>query len=184
MDYLNQTLYFVDIETTGPSYQKDRVLEIAIIKTKGLQVIDRFHRLVNPKRPIPYFIQKFTGIGPDMVVNEGCFATLANDLNEFLDDGVFVAHNVSFDYNFLKNSLKREGYDLEMPKLCTVRLSRKMYPEFRKHNLDSVIERIGTKIQNRHRALDDCLVLVDFVEHLHNKFCNVSLNREIRNLTN
>jgi len=184
MDYLNQTLYFVDIETTGPSSQKDRVLEVAIIKTRGLQVVDRFHRLVNPKRTIPYFIQNFTGINPQMVANEACFSELAPQLNEFLDDGIFVAHNVSFDYNFLKHSLRREGFELDMPKLCTVRLSRKMYPEYRKHNLDSVIERIGTSIQNRHRALDDCLVLVDFIQHLHNNFCNVTLGREIKNLTN
>jgi len=184
MDYLNQTLYFVDIETTGPSSQKDRVLEVAILKTRGLKVIDKFHRLVNPKRSIPYFIQNFTGIRPEMVADQGCFASLAQELDDFLEDGVFIAHNVNFDYNFLKHSLKREGFELDMPKLCTVRLSRKMYPEFRKHNLDSVIERIGTSINNRHRALDDCLVLVDFIEHLHNNFCNISLDKEIKNLTN
>ena len=162
MDLLNQTFYFVDIETTGPSSQKDRVIEVAVLKTKGLEVVDKFHTLINPERNIPYFIQNFTGINHEMVNQKPRFGDIAKDLNDFFEDGVFVAHNVSFDYNFLKHSLKRQGFELEMPKLCTVRLSRKLYPEFRKHNLDSVVERIGTSIKNRHRALEDCAVLVDF----------------------
>ena len=184
MDYKQTPIYFVDIETTGPSSQSDRVIELAVLKTVGLKEVGRFHTLVNPKRAIPYFIQNFTGIKPDMVSQMPGFAEIAEDLNDFLEPGLFVAHNVSFDYNFLKKSLKREGFELDMPKLCTVRLSRKLFPEHRKHNLDSVVKRMGLQIENRHRALDDCQVLVDFLNKLHEQMCHVTLGQEIKKLIN
>ena len=184
MDYKTLPIYFVDIETTGPSSQADRVIEVAVVKTVNLKEVDRFHTLVNPQRPIPYFIQNFTGIKPNMVEDKPNFSLIAEDLHDFFEPGLFVAHNVSFDYNFLKKSLKREGFELDMPKLCTVRLSRRLFPEHRKHNLDSVVERMGLQIENRHRALDDCKVLVDFLNKLHVDMCNETLALEIKNLIN
>ena len=184
MNYKETPIYFVDIETTGPSSQSDRVIELAVLKTVGLKEVDRFHTLINPQRTIPYFIQNFTGIKPNMVSQKPGFSEIAKDLNDFLEPGLFVAHNVNFDYNFLKKSLKREGFELDMPKLCTVRLSRKLFPEHRKHNLDSVAARMNLQIENRHRALDDCQVLVDFLNKLHEQMCNETLALEIKKLIN
>jgi len=184
MNLFETPIYFVDLETTGPSSQTDRVIEVAIVKTVNFVEVDRFHTLLNPKRAIPYFIQNFTGIRSDMVVGKPEFSEIAPDLSGFLEPGLFVAHNVNFDYNFLKKSLKREGFELDMPKLCTVRLSRSLFPEYRKHNLDSVVERMGLEIENRHRALDDCQVLVDFLKKLHEDICHETLHDEIKNLIN
>jgi DNA polymerase-3 subunit epsilon len=182
MNFKQKPLFFVDIETTGPKSTSDSILEIAVLKTVDNVVVDKFETLLDPKRPIPYFIQNFTGIKPAMVVGMPSFAEIARDLYEFLADGVFVAHNVSFDYNFLRNEFTKAGIDWQMPRLCTVKLSRKMFPLERKHNLDSVIERIGVKIENRHRALDDCQVLVELMQHLQDNHCPIELDKQLQSL--
>src|SRR5690606_27800274 len=118
----------VDIETTGSYAAANGITEIAVFIHDGKNIIDRFETLINPLQPIPYFIQRLTGITDEMVVNAPTFEEVASQVFELLNDKIFVAHNVNFDYSFLKHQLQECGYSLETQKLCTVRLTRKVFP--------------------------------------------------------
>lgn len=167
MNFNDKKFAFVDIETTGPNSKKDKVIDVSVKVVKNNQLIASFESLVNPQRYIPSFIQNFTGIYPDMVVGQPVFKEIAQDLYEILDGCIFVAHNVRFDFNFLKAEFQRVGLNFNAEKLCTVKLSRKLFPEYTKHNLDCIIERCNLKIDLRHRAEADCLALVQFWDYLH-----------------
>lgn len=167
---MSDTTYaFVDIETTGSSPTTGRITEIAIIIMKDNKVLETFQSLVNPETTIPPFITKVTGIDDAMVQNAPLFADIAQSVWEKLQDCVFVAHNVSFDYGFLKNEFKRFDIEFTANKLCTVKLSRQLYPEHRRHGLDALIERFDLDVESRHRALDDCQLMIDLwhIWHAH-----------------
>ncbi|RXZ45548.1 3'-5' exonuclease family protein [Crenobacter cavernae] len=144
----------VDLETTGGHITRDRITEIGVILVDGDRV-ERFSTLVQPGKAIPPFIEKMTGISDAMVEHAPAFETLAEDLAEKLAGRLFIAHNARFDYGFLKNAFKRAGIRFQTEVLCSVKLSRKLYPQFYKHNLDSLIERHGIELAERHRALAD-----------------------------
>ena len=152
---LDAPLAIVDLETTGAHPAHDRVTEIAVIEVEGGEVRDEWSTLVNPETPIPAAIQALTGITNDMVAGAPTFGRLAGDLHERLQGRVFVAHNARFDYGFLKREFARAGLDFRAKTLCTVRLSRRLYPEHARHNLDSLIARHGLQCRARHRALGD-----------------------------
>jgi len=154
---------FVDVETTGGSPNRDRVIEVAVVALEDGVVVDEWSSLVRPDRPIPRTITGLTGIDNDMVADAPRFADLCGELVERLNGRVFTAHNVRFDYGFLRNELARAGVDWRARRLCTVRLSRKLYPHHRGHGLDALIRRFGLSCDGRHRALGDVLATVDFV---------------------
>ncbi len=130
------------METTGaPNPVVDRVTEIAILRVEGGQLVERWSSLVKPGMPIPPSIQGFTGITDAMVAAAPPFAELADGVRALLADCVFVAHNARFDYGFIKNEFRRIGQDFDAPVLCTVKLSRALYPQFHRHGLDALIER-------------------------------------------
>jgi DNA polymerase-3 subunit epsilon len=160
---LDAPLAIVDLETTGAHPAHDRVTEIAVIEVDGGEVRDEWSTLVNPETPIPAAIQALTGITNDMVAGAPTFARLAGDLHERLQGRVFVAHNARFDYGFLKREFARAGLDFRARTLCTVRLSRRLYPEHARHNLDSLIERHGLACRARHRALGDADAVWQFL---------------------
>src|SRR5271156_6069031 len=114
----------VDIETTGSYAAANGITEIAIVIHDGSKALHFYESLVNPHTPIPYFIQRLTGIDNKMVANAPAFEEIAGQVFELLQDKVFVAHNVNFDYSFVKHHLLRSGHDLDTKKLCTVRLAR------------------------------------------------------------
>ena len=118
----------LDLETTGATPLKDRITEIALIKYEGDKEVLRWQTLINPEVPISSFIQQLTGINNDMVANAPTFKQVADELLGYLKDAVLCAHNVRFDHGFLKNEFKRIGVDLRQKVLCTVKLSRKLYP--------------------------------------------------------
>jgi DNA polymerase-3 subunit epsilon len=153
---------FVDVETTGGNAVYERVIEIAVIIMEKNKVTRKWSTLVNPERNIPGMIQSITGISNRDVEYAPTFDRIASELFELLDGKVFVAHNARFDYGFIRNEFKRSGISFTAKTLCTVRLSRVLYPRFRNHNLDSIIDRHGFTCENRHRALDDTRVLTDF----------------------
>lgn len=155
----HRPLILVDIETTGTSAKNGRITEIAAIRVENMKVVSTFSSLLNPEQVLPSFITRLTGITNEMLWSAPLFKSIGEELAEFMQGGIFVAHNVSFDYGFIKEEYKRLGVNFTMDRLCSVRLSRKLYPEHRRHNLDSVIERLGWDIQNRHRALDDAQVI-------------------------
>lgn len=152
----------VDLETTGGHITRDRVTEIGVILIDG-DHIERFDMLVNPGQSIPPFIEQITGISDAMVAEAPPFAAFADALLEKLSGRLLIAHNVRFDYGFLKNEFKRLGMAFRSDVLCTVKLSRLLYPQFFKHNLDSLIARHGIVQSERHRALADADALYQFL---------------------
>jgi DNA polymerase-3 subunit epsilon len=154
-------LAFVDLETTGGTATSDRITEVGIIEVDENGVRE-WSSLVNPQIPIPPFIQSLTGISNAMVANAPTFAELAESIHERLADRIFIAHNARFDHGFLKNAFGRTGHAFHPSVLCTVRLSRKLYPSYARHNLDSLVERHGLHVSARHRALGDAQVLWQF----------------------
>ncbi|GAA5164014.1 exonuclease domain-containing protein [Viridibacterium curvum] len=157
-------LAIVDLETTGADPTRDRITEIAILITEGDTLLEQWSTLVNPGVPIPYRIQELIGITDEMVADAPGFAELADAVRQRLDGAVFVAHNVRFDYNFLRAAFEREGQAFHQPALCSVKFSRALYPQFARHGLDAIIERHGYTIASRHRALDDAQVVWQFLQ--------------------
>ena len=177
-----QTLAFVDLETTGASCTKDRITEIGIVLLTE-QGIQEWSQLVNPQLRIPLFIEQLTGISNQMVAGQPLFAELAEDVQALLKDCLFIAHNARFDYSFLKNEFKRLGMSFAPTVLCSVKLSRHFYPEYRQHNLDSLIERHQLKAKDRHRALADAQLIQQFWLHLETAFGKDALAKAVNSLT-
>ena len=145
----------VDIETTGGYASGSGITEIAILIHDGTAVIDRYETLVNPGRPIPFSIQALTGINDEMVADSPAFDEVADKIYQMLSGCVFIAHNVNFDYSFVKYHLQAAGYEFSAPKLCTVRLSRKIKPGLSSYSLGKLCDALGIIIENRHRAGGD-----------------------------
>jgi DNA polymerase III subunit epsilon len=157
-----QNLVFVDLETTGASPGYDRIIEVGLVRVADGEVVEQWSTLVNPGTSIASNIEAFTGISNEMVRDAPRFAEIAATVFEKLSGAVFVAHNARFDHGFLHREFLRVNVQLSIPVLCTVKLSRRLFPQYVRHNLDSVIERHGIICTARHRALGDALVLRDF----------------------
>ena len=156
----------VDIETTGGYAAANGITEIAVFISDGQNILDEFHSLLNPHYTIPRFIESLTGITNDMVEFERDFKSIADELYEMLHDKVFVAHNVNFDYSFVKHHLMACGYELNCKKICTVRLGRKVIPGLRGYGLGKICQHLGIEIEDRHRAKGDAAATVQLLHHL------------------
>lgn len=156
----------VDIETTGSYAAGNGITEIAIVIHDGMKVLNVYESLVNPQREIPYFIQKLTGINHKMVAHAPTFAEIAGQVFELLRDKVFVAHNVNFDYSFLKHHLSQEGFELNTKKLCTVRLARKIMPGYKSYSLGKLCHQMGIELTNHHRAGGDATATAELLRIL------------------
>ncbi len=151
----------IDIETTGGSAKTDKITEVGIVLTDGKKILDQYSTLVNPERNIPPFITKITGISNKMVKKAPKFYEIAGEIVRMTEGAVFVAHNVRFDYSFIKEEFRQLGYTFSKRQLCTVRLSRKTFPELSSHSLENLIRHFKIKVENRHRALDDALATTE-----------------------
>lgn len=151
----NREYAIVDIETTGGYASGSKITEVAIIIFNGTEIIDRFETLVNPEKDIPLPIFALTGINNEMVAHAPKFEMIAEKVFQMLENRVFVAHNVNFDYSFIKHQLNVEGYPFSAPKLCTVRMSRKIKPGLYSYSLGNLCQSLDIPIQNRHRAGGD-----------------------------
>jgi DNA polymerase-3 subunit epsilon len=145
----------VDIETTGNGIKGNRITEISIFKYDGHEIVDEFTSLVNPLCEIPYFITGLTGIDNDMVRDAPLLEDIAPKIISFTQDSIFVAHSVNFDYNVIKNELRLLGLNFVRKKLCTVRLSRRLFPGYNSYSLGKLCSTIGIPLKNRHRARGD-----------------------------
>lgn len=154
----------VDIETTGGYASGNSISEIAIAIHDGERMVDYFETLINPEVPIPRYIQALTGITNAMVSQAPLFEEVAPKIFGLLHDKVFVAHNVNFDYSFIKHQLAQFGYELDCKKLCTVRLGRKVLPGHQSYSLGSLCRCLGIEIAQRHRAGGDTLATVKLFE--------------------
>ncbi|MCB0515132.1 MAG: 3'-5' exonuclease [Chitinophagales bacterium] len=156
----------IDIETTGGNYNNGAITEIAIFLHDGNKIIDSFSSLVNPEMPIPPFVSKLTGITDEMVSDAPKFYEIAQKVVEITQNAVFVAHNVQFDYGFIRHAYKSLGYDYHRPKLCTLQLAQKHIPQLNTYNLGSLCKHFNIVIEKRHRATGDALATVSLFEQL------------------
>ncbi|MBL7703148.1 MAG: GIY-YIG nuclease family protein [Ferruginibacter sp.] len=156
----------VDIETTGGHASANGITEIAVYIHNGERVIKHFETLINPQQLIPKFITSLTGIDNNMVEDAPTFDEVADVLFELLNSTVFVAHNVNFDYSFVKHQLKQSGYDLTAKKLCTVRLGRKIFPNLPSYSLGNLCRSLKINIENRHRAGGDAKATAKLFEFM------------------
>jgi DNA polymerase III subunit epsilon len=153
----------VDIETTGSYAAGNGITEIGIVIHDGEKVLDFYQTLVNPHVPIPYFIQRLTGIDNRMVSKAPSFEEVAGHVYSLLQDKVFVAHNVNFDYSFVKHHLQKAGYELDTKKLCTVRLARKVLPGLNGYSLTKLTHQLGINHGMHHRAGGDAMATAELL---------------------
>lgn len=152
----------VDIETTGGSVTRDRITEIGIVEVDQHGARE-WSTLINPGVSIPPAIQRLTGITDDMVAQAPRFEQVAKAIYQRLEGKLFVAHNVRFDFGFIRNAFASLGFPLSLELLCTVKLSRALYPEHKRHSLEAIIRRFGIQTDQRHRALADALATYTFL---------------------
>ena len=170
----------VDIETTGSFAAGNGITEIGIVIHDGTKVINFYESLVNPRFPIPYFIQRLTGIDNSMVANAPAFEEIAGQVFELLQDKVFVAHNVNFDYSFVKHHLQTAGFELDAKKLCTVRLARKVLPGLGGYSLGKLTQKLGINHGNHHRAGGDALATADLLTMILQKDTDGAVNAMLK----
>jgi DNA polymerase-3 subunit epsilon len=149
----------VDLETTGGTAAQHRIIEVGIVLLEGGEIVEEWNSLVQPGVRIPPSIAAFTGIDDAMVADAPRFEDVCTEVRRRLEGRLFVAHNARFDYGFLRSEFRRAGAKFSAPVLCTVRLSRSLFAEHARHNLDTLIERFDLSCHARHRALGDAQVL-------------------------
>ncbi len=159
----NEPVVYVDIETTGGSYRTSRILEFAAIRVENDVIVDSFTTLINPGGPVPYHITNLTGISTNDVADAPFFETVAEQIHTILDGAIFIAHHVRFDYSFIKKQLEMCNIHYSPKMLCSVRMSRALYPKARGHGLEAIINRFGIETVARHRAYDDAKAVLQFL---------------------
>jgi DNA polymerase-3 subunit epsilon len=185
MELFAPSLAIVDLETTGTHAIADRITEVGIVRVDadaagGTPRVHEWSSLVDPEVPIPPAIQALTGITDAMVATAPTFSSLAPEIAERLADCVFVAHNARFDHGFLKHAFARVGRPFSARPLCTVRLSRRLFPDADGHGLDAVVARHGIAIHDRHRALGDARAVWAFMQVLYRDFAPDAILAAVR----
>ena len=166
----HRPLVFVDIETTGGSPRSSRILEVAAIRVEHNRIVGSYQSLIDPDTFVPAQITRLTGITNDDIITAPSFYKISSDLNAIMHDATFVAHNVNFDYSFMVAEFERLGHDFSPARLCTVRLSRRLFPQHRGHRLQDLIDRHQFEVGARHRAYDDAHVLWQFYGLIQQEF--------------
>ena len=166
----------VDIETTGNGYKGQKITEISVLVFDGKKIINEFTSLVNPEQNIPAFITNLTGITDAMVRSAPKFYEIAKKVEEITKDTIFVAHNVNFDYNIIRDEFKSLGFDFKRKKLCTFRLSRKIIPGLSSYSLGNICTAEGIEIVARHRAKGDAEATVELFRRLIERDDNFTIN--------
>lgn len=156
----------IDLETTGGNPGSERIIEIGIVLHDGNHKIGEYTTLINPEKEISAFISTFTGITNAMVRNAPKFAEVADTILELLEGKIIVAHNARFDYNFIKSEFRRLNIPFVKKNICTVQLSRKIFPEIRSHSLGNLCRDLGIQVDNRHRAFGDAAATALLLEKL------------------
>jgi len=166
----------IDIETTGGNPYRDKITEVAVFVHDGKRIVKEYATLINPERGIPPFITRMTGITDEMVERAPKFYEIAKLLIELTQDMVFVAHNASFDYNFIRNEFRSLGYEYTRNNVCTVKLSRKLLPGRTSYGLGKLCQELNISNNSRHRAAGDALATVKLFELLLQKHPEGFLN--------
>lgn len=161
--------------------KRDRITEIGIVIFDGEKIIDQYESLINPERSIPTEITRITGITNDMVADAPRFFEVAKKIVEMTEGRIFVAHNVRFDYSFLRQEFKSLGFTFTRRQLCTVRLSRQKLPGLKSYSLGNIIRHFDIKVNARHRALDDALATVELMKII---FAHTDPTETIKHMVN
>ena len=169
----------IDVETTG--YPKNKITDISIYTTDGKSIIREFHSLVNPLITISRNITRLTGISNETVKDAPMFFEIAKEVLENTRESIFVAHNVNFDFNVIKNEYKELGYSFKRKKLCTVKLSRKIIPGHKSYSLGKLCADLKIPIHGRHRAKGDAFATFKLFKLLFEKSNNLFIEDEIYN---
>jgi DNA polymerase-3 subunit alpha (Gram-positive type) len=159
----------IDIETTGLQFRTDKITEIGVVKVRDGEIIDTFETLINPLVPIPFHITKITNITDDMVKGKETIKEVIPKLLEFIGDAILVAHNATFDMGFIRYNVESLGYEFKNGHIDTLALSRKLFPEFKKHKLEIIANNLGIKVDVAHRALDDVKTLHKIYNEMRKK---------------
>lgn len=159
-----QPYVVVDIETTGGNSNFNRITEVGMVKLVAGQEVDRFQTLINPQRRIPSNITRLTGISDAMVATAPVFAEVAENIAKFTEDAVFVAHNVNFDYGFIKAEFARLEQFFRRPKMCTVREMRRTYPGLASYSLANLTKHFHIEMEQHHRALSDAQAAAELLK--------------------
>ena len=170
---LDDTYVVFDLETTGFSPEKNKIIEIGAVKVEHGEITDRFSTFVNPEVPIPYRIEELTSIRDDMVIDAPKIETILPQFMEFCGDAIMVAHNADFDMSFIIKNCERQGIEKDFTIIDTVALARILMPQLNRFKLDTVAKALGVSLENHHRAVDDagCTaeIFVKFVKMLHDR---------------
>ncbi len=156
----------IDIETTGGNKNTGRITEIAAYNHDGHKVVDSFSTLINPEMPIPPFIVNLTGITDEMVADAPKFEEIADELDRFTSNATFVAHNVNFDFGFIREEFRRLGREFKRKRLCTVQLSRETFPVLSSYSLGKITGQLGIELNGHHRAEADAKATIKLFEKI------------------
>jgi len=165
----------IDIETTGGKYNEESITEIAIYRYHNNKIVDQFSSLVNPQKQIQPFVEKLTGINQKMLITAPKFHEIAKRIIEITDKSIIVAHNAQFDYRILQTEFIRLGYRFKLKSICTVKLSKEIFPNLKSYKLGKLVKSLGIPIKNRHRARGDALATLKLFELL----LKMDINKEI-----
>jgi DNA polymerase-3 subunit epsilon len=175
-------LAFLDVETTGSSPLSNRVIDIGVVLVDDGKVVGTWESFVNPQQPIPQFISRMTGISNRDVAQAPLFVDIADELMSKLENRIFVAHNARFDYSFVRQEYLRTGNKIRLAQLCTVQLSRMLFPDERSHSLDAIMQRFELSCENRHRALPDAELASKFFLKTHEIFPKKKIEEHVRRI--
>ncbi|MGE9289694.1 MAG: exonuclease domain-containing protein [Puniceicoccales bacterium] len=165
----DQLYTVVDVETTGGAPGRHRLTEVAAVKVRRGQIVDRYQTLLNPERAIPRQICQLTGITDEMVSGSPRFSEVGESLHRFLSEGVLVAHNAKFDFGFLRSEFSRVGLDFKRPILCTVVEARRMFPGLPSYGLANLARYFGVPLTRHHRAMADVEATVEILQRILEK---------------
>ncbi|OGG09560.1 hypothetical protein A2154_01370, partial [Candidatus Gottesmanbacteria bacterium RBG_16_43_7] len=175
-----RVMTFVDIETTGLYPPRDRIIEIGILRVESGKIRQTFQSLVNPQIAVSGFITDLTGISQNHLKRAPTFIDISQQVKNLFDKSIFIAHNVRFDYTFIREEFQRIGIPFKAQQLCTVRLFKQLVPGKRRYNLDELIAHFELTCPNRHRAFDDAQVLWNFYTKAANTFPKKTIARAIQ----
>ena len=163
---LANILSFVDVETTGRSVAHGRIIEIGIVRLEGNKIVKTYQTLVDPQDYVDPFVYSLTGITQNDLKSAPTFGQIIDAVADVLEGSIFVAHNVRFDYGFVRNEFKRYGKSLSLKHFCTVKLARLLYPQLKNYNLDKIIDEFEIECEHRHRALGDAMAICEFYQKM------------------
>lgn len=146
---------FVDVETTGLDPQNDSVIEVGILRVENGKLVKTYKSCVNPKKPVSIEIQRITGIGRVELMLAPTFDKIAPEIAPIFSNSIIVAHNSSFDVEFLENEFRRLNMDFTYPHICTIKLCKELYPFFLRYDLGTVLKKLKVQYGTRHRAYED-----------------------------